>query len=84
MCDWDNICQVNPSESLNTLNCNLPWVEWRETEKTDGVALVSPAGKSRSENWSQLELLHNRKGKWTSCSPKDDVYHVIKTRPFFH
>lgn len=44
------MCQMNPSESLNTLNCNLIWVDLRTVmENTDGVALVLPAGKSLSQ-----------------------------------
>lgn len=41
-----SLCQMNPSESLNTLNCNLIWVDPRRvTENTDGASLVLPAGE---------------------------------------
>lgn len=68
------MCQMNPSESLNTLNCNLIRVDPRRvTENTDGVSLVLPARKFLSHTEASLSYWKTIKANEPAAIPKMSV-----------
>lgn len=78
------MCQMNPFESLNTLNCNLIWVDPRRvTENTDGVSLVLPAGEFLSQTEASSSYCKTIKANEPAAFPKM-ICTVFRTRPSFH
>ena len=75
---------MNPSESLNTLNCNLIWVDPRTlTENTDGVSLVLAAGEFSSQTEASPSYCKTTKANEPAAFAKM-ICTVFRTRPSFH
>lgn len=79
-----SLCQMNPSESLWTLNCNLIWVDPRRvTENTDGASLVLPAGEFWSQTEASPSYCKTIKANEPAGFPRM-MCTVFRTRPSFH